>query len=434
MMSSAGGEILGYLAAAGFLGIAAVGGACESALLSLSRARCQQMLEERGQKADGFLAAIFAGKPQALLAASVLEVIGLAGFLLYAGWHWLYPLASDRLSAISAAVIFLAILISVRTAAALIGEVAAEEITLSAWRALYLFHLPLRPFLDLLLYLTNFLARGWGYTLEKSAEARAAEMKETVSDGALAGVVATRQRDMLEGVFDLSAINAGDILTPRADIISIDVNATVAEAVALALAKGHSRLPIYEGMRDNIIGLFHVRDALRYWGQPPATAPSLRQILRKALYVPRTQPVAEVLEEMRRSRCHLAVVLDEYGAVAGLVTFEDILEEIIGDIRDEFDSMERTAEIQRVDKGAWLCDAQAPVRAVNRALRQTLLPEDGDYETLAGFVLFELGHIPKPGESFLYGSFRFLVESASERRVEKVRIRREIFGRASAPP
>jgi len=416
-----------FAAAAGFLLIAAVGGACESAMLSLRRMRFKQILEERGQKAGDFVVAILAGKPYALLAASILEVIGLAGFLLYGGWRWLYPLAGNFIVAAAAAAGLLAILVAVRTGAALIGEAAAEEIALASWRVLYLLNLPFRPFLELLLRLTNFLARGWGYTLEKSEEERTAEMKATVSDGELDGVVQTQQRDMIESIFDLSALNAGDILTPRADIVSIDVNANMAEAIALALEKGHSRLPVYEGTRDNIIGLLHVRDTLRFWGRP--VAPPLRQILRKVLYIPRAQTVPETLEEMRRSRCHLAVVLDEYGGAAGIVTFEDILEEIVGDIRDEFDAGERAAEIQRVDKGAWLCDAQAPVRMVNRALRQIVIPEDDNYETLAGFVLSELGHIPRPGEFFLYGAFRFLVEAASERRVEKVRIRREGVGR-----
>ena len=157
-----------FAVAAGFLLIAAVGGACESAMLSLRRMRFKQILEERGQKAGDFVVAILAGKPYALLAASILEVIGLAGFLLYTGWRWLYPLAGDLVAAAAAAAGLLALLVAVRTGAALIGEAAAEEIALASWRALYLLNLPLRPFLELLLRLTNFLARGWGYTLEKS--------------------------------------------------------------------------------------------------------------------------------------------------------------------------------------------------------------------------------------------------------------------------
>jgi CBS domain containing-hemolysin-like protein len=191
------------------------------------------------------------------------------------------------------------------------------------------------------------------------------------------------------------------------------------------MEKGYSRLPAYQGNRDNIVGIFYVRDALRHWRKPPEERPPLLELLRPSLFVPETKLISELLAEMRRGESHMAVVLDEYGGTAGLVTMEDVLEEIVGDIQDEFDAKaaDSDGKVRMVDDHTLVADGNAHVSEINKLLGDDVIPEDDDYETAAGFVLDNLGHIPKIGESFVYDEkLAVRVLQADERRVRRVRL------------
>jgi len=246
------------------------------------------------------------------------------------------------------------------------------------------------------------------------------QILSAVSGSPREGEIIEQQKEMLEGIVTFRNAHAAKVMTPRTEMASIEVAAPLHEAVKLALEKGHSRLPVFEGNRDNVIGVMHVRDVLRFWGTPAEEATALRDVVRKPMFVPETKKVMELLHEMRSQRTHMAIVLDEYGGTAGLVTIEDILEEIVGDIEDEFD---RAAELRlrRIDARTIEVDAKVRVDEVNEALG-TNLPEDESYETIGGFVFSHIGRIPAPGDAFRHDAVQFSVLDADERRVKVLRI------------
>lgn len=417
-------------AAAGLAALGITGGAYESALLSLSRGRLRELLEERGGQANDFLNAVLDGDSAPRLAAALLHAVGMGGFILYALVCVAEPLAVNNggwtaRNAMLAAVGLILLQGILRAASALAGETDPERLVLSGARAFPLLTLPLRPFVYALLALQALVARGMGVDQEKTEEEeREEELLAAVSDGVLDEVVEEGQRDMIEGIFELKDSDVADIMTPRTEMVFVNANFTVAEAIAVAIEKGFSRMPVYRDTRDNIIGIFFVRDALQYWSTPRDQGPRLPDLLRKPVFVPETKKVSDLLREMQRDKNHLCVVLDEYGGTAGLVTIEDILEEIVGEIQDEFDEGETQPEIERLDANTLRASAQAHVSDINGMLDLDVIPEDDDYETLAGFVLNELGHIPAPGEEFDYQCLHLRVLSADERKVDVVEIRR----------
>jgi CBS domain containing-hemolysin-like protein len=230
---------------------------------------------------------------------------------------------------------------------------------------------------------------------------------------------------MIEGIFEFKNSDVADIFVPRTEMTTVDAEKPLSSAIDVALEKGYSRLPAYKGNRDNIVGIFHIRDALRHWDKPSGERPPLADLLRQPLFVPETKLIPELLAEMRRGQSHMAVVLDEYGGTAGLVTIEDVLEEIVGDIQDEFDANDGGdgEKVKKIDDFTLVADGDAHVGEINKMLDDDLIPEDDDYETVAGFVLDNLGHIPQAGESFVHEErLTVRVLQADERRVRRVRL------------
>jgi CBS domain containing-hemolysin-like protein len=218
-------------------------------------------------------------------------------------------------------------------------------------------------------------------------------------------------------------------MTPRTEVEGVEIGEGALAAARRLASSGHSRIPIYDGSLDTIVGVVTARDLLQVAADHGLEDSSLRSILRPAHFVPETKRVSELLSEFRREKIKLAIVLDEYGGTAGLVTLGDIIREIVGSIQDEFDE-ETSQPVRRLQNGSAEVDAALRVSEVNEELA-TEIPEDDGYETLAGFVLSELGHFPKRGEKFVAGGVEYAILDSSERRVHKVSVRR-LPHRASA--
>jgi putative hemolysin len=211
-------------------------------------------------------------------------------------------------------------------------------------------------------------------------------------------------------------------MKPRLDIEALPLDVPSAELLARVAQANHSRLPIYEGTIDQVVGFIHVRDVLaRVATGQPLDVPAM---LRPALYVPETMPVPDLLVRFKASRAPLAVVLDEFGATAGLVTIQDIVEELVGDIPDEYEEPDQS--IVRREDGSWLIDGSCNLDDVAGAVDIDDWPnrERLGYTTLAGFLLSELGHIPQPGEASDWRGYRFEVVDMDGRRIDKVLVRR----------
>ena len=224
---------------------------------------------------------------------------------------------------------------------------------------------------------------------------------------------------MIEGVFSFRDLQVGQIMTPRTDITGLEVNAGLNEIREKILKDGLSRVPVYENTLDNIVGILHAKDLLANLGAPE-TPVQLRQVMRPAYFVPRTKPLRDLLREFRLQQVHMAVVLDEYGGTSGLVTTEDILEEIVGDIADEYERPQ-AQEIKRLDANTVEIDARMNITDLNRLL-DLHLPEDQNYQTVGGFIIFTLGTIPAKGDTLTPESLVFTILDAEPRRIKRVKL------------
>jgi CBS domain containing-hemolysin-like protein len=250
------------------------------------------------------------------------------------------------------------------------------------------------------------------------------EIRTIVSEGHRGGLIEEEAREMIEGVIDLGDATVSQIMTPRTEMHMLQVDAPWDEVVSEVIESGHTRIPVFDKSRDDILGVLYSKDLLPELatGNPESRTP-LRELVRKPLFVPETKAVDDLLGMFQQLRTHIAVVLDEYGGVSGLVTIEDVLEEIVGEIDDEYDP-ESIEDIERIDENVCLALGRTHIDEINEAMSLEL-PEDGDFDTIGGLVFSELGRIPQTGESVVWqGRVRIVVVEATKRRVERVRIER----------
>lgn len=233
------------------------------------------------------------------------------------------------------------------------------------------------------------------------------------------GALSQDHADMMRRILALDEITAEEVMVSRTDVKAIDVGTPLTDAVQFIVSDGHSRYPVYEGSPDNVIGLLHAKDLLPHLAACQTDLP-LASLLRPVSYVPTTKPISALLQEFQQERSHMAVVVDEYGGVAGIVTLEDILEEIVGEIEDEYDRRRPRPLIRRLSPTEAIVGGDAEVRTVNRSLGADL-PED-EAVTVAGLVLERLGDIPETGTKFRIGRTEITVERASAREITTLRL------------
>lgn len=250
------------------------------------------------------------------------------------------------------------------------------------------------------------------------------DIQSLIDVGEQEGVIDRDEHAMIDAVLDLGDTKVREVQVPRTEIVALDRNTSLENALDTIIQAGHSRIPIFEGDIDNIIGIFYAKDLLKFWGSDSQDL-DLMGMLRKAFFVPESKAVDDLLKEFKTKRVHMAIVVDEYGGTSGLVTIEDILEEIVGDIQDEYDP-EDEASVRALDDGSHIFDARCPVDDFEE--ETGVLLERGDYDTLGGFVTRLLGHVPVTGEQFSYDGLDFEVEDADARRISRIRVRKSENG------
>ncbi len=253
----------------------------------------------------------------------------------------------------------------------------------------------------------------------ENGDAAKQEILQVASEGQAEGSVEAEEVEMIESVMELGDSHAGEIMTPRTDIIALSVETSWQQARKQTVAAGHSRVPVYEGNLDHITGILYAKDLLQLADDNKDA--DLRSIMRKPFFVPETKPLDDLLREFRSRKVHIAVVLDEYGGTAGLVTIEDVLEEIVGEITDEYDQAEPEM-ITRRDKKTAEIDGRLYIDDLNDALGLAI-PEDEGYDTAAGFVFSQLGYIPAVGEELISHGAKFTVLDADERKISRLRVK-----------
>jgi CBS domain containing-hemolysin-like protein len=246
------------------------------------------------------------------------------------------------------------------------------------------------------------------------------EIMTLVDAGEEGGSIEQDEKDMIYSIFRLDDTLAREVMIPRIDIQALEESTSIPDATALMLKTGYSRAPIFRESIDNVIGLIYVKDLLEAWSAGNYEQP-IGEIKREAFFVPEAKKVDDLLEEMQDSRFHLAIVVDEYGGTAGLVTIEDIVEEIVGEIRDEYDFAEE-ASYQQVEDGEYIFSGGIDLDDVNK-ITDANLPTDAG-ETLGGFIYSELGRVPSPGDQLESGGLQLVVDQVVRRRIRRVRAKR----------
>ena len=286
-------------------------------------------------------------------------------------------------------------------------------------RSLHTLRFVLFPLIKVLNVVDKLILRMVGNKSEPEPEQIEKDILSVVEDGEKEGVVDTQERKMIESVIEFRDARAGQVMTPRPEIMGIELGASLEEVKITLEESGHSRLPVYDGTLDHIVGILYARDLLRHLGQPPEKF-DMRSVMRPAIFVPETKPLRDLLRDFRIQKVHIAIVLDEYGGTAGLVTIEDILEELVGEISDEHPPHD-TPMIKKVGENTYEVDATLDIDQINRTIGLSL-PEDAGYETLGGFVSVMLGRIPQKGTTFEHNGVRYTILDAEPQRVKRLKL------------
>ncbi len=304
-----------------------------------------------------------------------------------------------------------------------IGMQIPEKVSFKVVGILTFIASAMKPFVKVLSLSTNAVVRLFGFDPNADEEeVTEEEIRMMVDVGGEKGVIEDTQKEMIDNIFEFDDLDAGDIMTHRTEMTAIEVTRSLEEVAELAIENGYSRIPVYEDDPDSIVGVLYAKDLLKYVGHAIPADLTIAQVMRKALYVPETQACGDLFEAMNKSRTQFAVVVDEYGGTAGIVTLEDVLESIVGNIQDEYDDEEE--EIKQINETTFTIDGTTDLDEVNE-LVGVELPE-GDYDTLGGFVISLLGYLPEEvtDEPIVaeYENLRFTVLSIEERRMDEIKV------------
>jgi putative hemolysin len=418
--------LLGLMILNGFLAMA------RSALVNVRKARLRQLIEEGvgsartaerlAEDASRLLAttqlgmmltSFFGGAVVAVVSAPPLADV-MPSWLGAAG----YPIA------------FVIVVFAAAMAMLIFAELVPETIALqyserlALWlaRPLALIAVLAMPVVHLLVWVSNAISRLFGAPPQRGISiVTEEEIKTLVDAGEEEGVIQEEEKEMIYSIFELGDTLAREVMVPRIDVVALEVSTPMLEALDTIMEAGHSRIPVYRETIDYVEGVLYAKDLLPYLRQGRTDIP-LKKILREAYFIPETKRASDLLPDLQQRRVHMAVVVDEYGGMAGLVTIEDLLEEIVGEIQDEYDTEEPFVEF--VSETEYVFDARVDLDDLNR-LMDIGLPTD-DSDTLGGFIYTELGKVPVIGDRVAFEDINFTVESVAGRRIKKVRVKKYV--------
>ncbi|KPJ52821.1 MAG: hypothetical protein AMS16_05895 [Planctomycetes bacterium DG_58] len=299
-----------------------------------------------------------------------------------------------------------------------IAERRGEEIVLAVGRPAYVISMLGTPVVWLKHLIDGVITRLLPSPADTSpGEELADEVLDAVTESEVNGTLQPDEREMIRSVISFREVDVAEIMTPRTEMVGVEASATTQQAIELMLQHGYSRLPVYEQSRDNIVAVIHIKDLIREVRRDPNKP--LTEVASPPYFVPETKPIAELLREFQAKKLQFAIVVDEYGGTAGVVTVEDIVEEIVGEIDDEYDRRTQIL-LRRLDEHTVEADGRCRIDDLNDVLH-VQIPEDAEYDTIGGFAVSVLGHIPKKGETFQHKDVEFEILDVDERRVKKLR-------------
>lgn len=313
----------------------------------------------------------------------------------------------------------------------------SEQTTLAVAFPLRAFYLVFKPAIMALNFVANRVLRLAG--LQPASESEhyhsGEELRLLLEQGREGGMIEEAEHELIENVFEFGDTIVKEVMVPRTEIVALDIGKPSTELIKFVVEEGYTRMPVYSGSIDNIIGVVYSKDLITLFEHQHLII--LQDLLRPAYFVPETKLISELLREFQRNKIQLAIVVDEFGGTAGLVTMEDILEELVGEIQDEYD--EEPVEVERQDDGSYIVDASMTIPDLNDLVEGLVLPEGDDYTTVGGLVNKWFGRIPSADESFDRDGVRMTVLKTVDRRVVQVRIEdlnreRPDNGLAAFPP
>jgi putative hemolysin len=399
--------------------LAASSAAAETALTSVSRIKIRKLAEEGDPRAQRVLRML--ERPQNVL--STILVVSNVSVIVASTTATILAISvfvkfGEVISTILLSFIVLVFCeITPKTIAIQNPEVWAKRLAAPVENVAFV----LRPVIAALTFITTGLVRLiGGRPVRRGPFITEDELRLLVEVGEQEGVLEEEEREMIHNVFELADTSVREIMVPRIDMVTIEGTDTVEEAMDLIVQGGQSRIPVYDGTIDNIIGVLYAKDLLRIM-RTQQHPDQVSELVRPAYFVPESKRLDDLLRELQQQHVHIAIVIDEYGSVSGLVTIEDLVEEIIGDIQDEYDREELLLE--RISDNEYLVDAKISLDELNEELHTDLSSED--YDTLGGFVYGLLDKIPTVGDTVDAGGFTMTVVSTRGRRVTKVRLVRQ---------
>ena len=390
--------------------------ASETALTSLSKIRLRNMVDENVKNADLIMKLL--EDPNRLLSSILVGnnlVNNGASALTTALAIQLFSGDAESGAGVATIIITIIILIFGEITPKTVAAQKAEKVALVVCRLISLCVTIFKPVVAVLNVVTGALTRLFGCVPgEKVPLITAAELKTIVNVSHEEGVLELDERTMINNVFDFGDSKAKDVMTPRTDILAVPLDVSYEEYVRLVKEEGFSRMPVYGEDLDDIVGILYVKDIF-FLDKEEFSA---EKYMREPLFTYESKPIAELLAEMKTSRLAVAIVLDEYGGTSGLVTMEDMVEEIVGDIEDEYDDDEE--EIEIVKENEFVVDGSTRLEDFNEMVGTELFCEEVD--TIAGYILVKLGNFPKEGEELETDGLRIVVEEMEKNRIEKVRV------------
>lgn len=395
-------------------------GSVESALTPISRARVETMVKEDTPGARALLRVVHeraAHVNTLVMLRTILDVMA----AVFAAMLAMDLIESDTW-AITAAVATVTLLqfgiigVFARTA----GKRNPYSISLRAAQGLSLFQRVLGPVSNLLIRVGNLFHPGADF--RDGPYATEVELREMVGIAQERGVVETTEGRMIQNIFDLASTHARQVMVPRPEMIWIEEDKTAAQATRLMVRCGHSRVPVIGETVDDVVGIAYLKDMFADDGAVIDPDTPIIRVVREPLFIPDSKPLDVLLREMQRVNTHIAIIIDEYGGVAGLLTMEDLLEEIVGDIDDEYDADE--PEIEKVSDNIWYAKGTLSIKELNTNLGSRLDEAHEDYDTLGGLLYFLMGRIPEDSEQpyVYYQGIHFMVEEIENKRFARVRI------------
>lgn len=420
--------------------------ASEIAVISVPKLRLKQLSENGNQTAEvlyrladdsnRFLATVQIGVTLLGFLASATAAVSLSGGLETALATVPIPLIAQAAQGL--AIVIITLLLTLVTL--IFGELApksialahSERIALAVARPITLLARLASPLVRFLVWATNVVAKPFGGQRRRGLPiVTEEEIKTLVDAGEESGMLEEDEKEMIYSIFEFGETLAREVMVSRVDIVALDAETPLMDAMDVIIKHNHSRVPVYQNNIDNVIGILYAKDllkVLREKGREAANQIKLSDIVRPAAFTPESKKVDELLEDMQKRRIHMAIVIDEYGGTAGLVTIEDILEEIVGEIQDEYDQAEE-ALIQDLGENEWLIDARANLSDINDLLKSNIPIDESD--TLGGFIYESLGKVPLPGDEVQRPDLLLKVVNVAGRRIGKIRVTRQIKEAAS---